>query len=50
LEKIGKLMGPKNIFEMRDRNGITYSRYGAIYKSIRGGVKRVGKDIRTMGC
>jgi len=49
LEKIGKSMGPENILETCDRNGITHSGYGAIYKNFRSAVKRVGKGIRV-GC
>ena len=49
LEKIRKSVRPEYILEKCDRNGITHSGYGAIYKSLKGAVKSLGKGF-GVGC
>lgn len=49
LDRIGKSVGPNDILETCDRNGITHAGYGAIYKKFKGAIKSVGKGLR-IGC
>jgi hypothetical protein len=45
-DKIGKALGPAEIWATCDRFGITHSGYSAIYKQFWGGVKAAGKGLR----
>ena len=49
LDQIGKSVGPNDILETCDRNGITHAGYGAIYKKFKGAIQSVGKGLR-IGC
>jgi hypothetical protein len=49
LDRIGKSVGPIDILETCDRNGITHAGYGAIYKKFKGAIKSAGKGLRV-GC
>lgn len=49
LNKIGEQVGATDILETCDRNGITHSGYGAIYKRFKGAARVAGRGIRV-GC
>lgn len=46
LEKIRKKVGPRNILETYDPNGITYKGYNAIYNQFKDAMQAVGIGLQ----